>query len=107
MAVKAKPWKPQYPRRKDGTGKDVQEILHNVVNAAHEAEFSASNMSHEGRVKLWHGMMEVESLIQEAMQTFMDIYKIDANEQKRQFIKADVNRFLNPEVFLEEETPQD
>ena len=74
MAIKAKPWVPQYPRRKDGTGKDIQEILHTAVK--------------------------------EAMQTFLDIYKIDANEQKRQFIKADANRFLNPEVFLEEETPQ-
>lgn len=106
MAVKAKPWKPQYPRRKDGTGKDVQEILHNVVNAAHEAEFITSNMSYEGRTNLYRAMMEVESLIQEAMQTYTDIYKIDPSDQKRQYIKAD-NKFLNPETFLEEETPQD
>ena len=106
MAIKAKPWVPQYPRRKDGTGKDIQEILHTAVKAAHETEFNALNMTFDGRLKLWQGMMECESLIQEAMQTFLDIYKIDANEQKRQFIKADANRFLNPEVFLEEETPQ-
>lgn len=106
MAKTGQPWIKQYPRRKDGgwqQGKDVRTLLHAASVAVHEAEFLCTDTSYTGSIGLWQQMQESASLLQEAMETYLDIYRINADEQKAAYIKANCDQFIEPERWLDSE----
>ena len=110
MTNKAK-WVSQYPRRKNPENIiTIYDQLHAAVDAARKAEHeqvvASANMGMVGVLKQFDLVQEAISQLQEAADMYSDLYKLDRGMAKASYIKANADKFSNPEVFLEEETPQ-
>ena len=103
MAKTGKPWISQYPRRKDGGFQNgtLRSQIRKAKIACDKAEYNAANIAFENMDDMFEQLQHAMSELQEATDMFAEMYNIDRDMAKANYIKANADQFVNPDVFLE------